>query len=90
MLRPPLVLALLVAASAALSLTLGGCGSDAAPQVTVSQPAAGAVRKLAFVTNLPPRPVSRPPIKNCRTSPLSSATATAPQPSRKKSSRICW
>ena len=53
MIRPPLVFSLLVAAGAVLSLTLGGCGSDAAPQVTVSQPAAGTVRKLAFVTNLP-------------------------------------
>ena len=53
MIRPPLVLGLLIAAGAVLSLTLGGCGSDAAPQVTVSQPAAGTVRKLAFVTNLP-------------------------------------
>ena len=53
MIRSPFALGFLIAASAALSLTLGGCGSDAAPQVTVSQPAAGTVRKLAFVTNLP-------------------------------------
>ena len=53
MIRSPFALGFLIAAGAALSLTLGGCGSDAAPQVTVSQPAAGTVRKLAFVTNLP-------------------------------------
>lgn len=33
---------------------LGGCGDDAKPQVTATVvPAAGTVRKLAFVTNLP-------------------------------------
>ena len=53
MIRSPLALGLLIAAGAMVSLTLGGCGSDPAPQVTVSQPAAGTVRKLAFVTNLP-------------------------------------
>lgn len=53
MIRSPFALGFLIAAGAALSLTLGGCGSDAAPQVTVSPPAAGTVRKLAFVTNLP-------------------------------------
>lgn len=53
MIRPPLAFALTIVTGVVLSLTLGGCGSDASTQVTVTQSPAGSVRKLAFVTNLP-------------------------------------
>lgn len=53
MIRPPLAFALTIVTGVVLSLTLGGCGSDASTQVTVTQSPASSVRKLAFVTNLP-------------------------------------